>query len=42
MGRTLRATEKIKGFNRHLIDTAQLFKNIIARVKVKRKRDKNV
>ncbi len=35
-GRNTPVTAKIKGFNRFMIDTAQLFKGIIARVKVKR------
>jgi hypothetical protein len=34
-GRNSRLTQKIKGFNRYMIDTAQLFKNIKADVKVK-------
>jgi hypothetical protein len=32
-GRNSRLTQKIKGFNRYMIDTAQLFKNIKADVK---------
>lgn len=35
-GRNTPVTAKIKGFNRFMIDTAQLFRGIIARVKVKR------
>jgi hypothetical protein len=37
-GRNSRLTQKIKGFNRYMIDTAQLFKNIKADVKVKGRR----
>lgn len=35
-GRNTSKTAKIKGFNRYLIDTAQLFKNITAKVRVRR------
>lgn len=35
-GRNSRAWAKLKGFNRKLIDTAQFFKSIEARVRVKR------
>ncbi len=34
-GKNTQATAKIKGFNRFMIDTAQLFRNITAKVQVK-------